>query len=603
MVRRITIPAVALKELRNKYLEGKSDDDFVEVVDMWENLKRIHGKADLDGLLDLMLELSERMKDLHLDLKRKPIEFYAKYKRLLHKYYDPCITTFKLAFAPNPYRPINQSEFDELSRAIQAYWKAHFKKVESTIVNKAVSFNLSGNVMCDHCGKTKNITYRDGKPFCYKLIKDLKGIKENTPNENKPKPIRCHYCKAEGHVISDCPKLLKKKSNEDSGFNHLFIGNINSTIAHDDSNSEFYLKSGIMYTDCYVFNFITGSFVDVLADSSASMHFWPSDRVGPVFKTAKMANGSNCEINDIRDVFIMDELGTEICLRNAHSVKGVEKRIISINALRKDGWKLIDNGNVKFTYLAKDNCRVTFIEKENNLHCLQATEVSVGVNNIAINTPGKRPAVLSKEAEVINNEDKNEIIVPKVDSLLRIPSTLQKTNQAQKDISIWTLIFFMIHINLFHDLHGHDGLSRMRAKAKVLGIHLIGILHCDACSTGNAKSAAIQRKTIILLKGRMNKCFWTQLVHSEFVLDKEVVYLIFSCLVVVINIHRKCSSALDQQNQILFTCLKMLTMYVMVRTYQIKILQWIMQVKIRQSKFFADTIIAGLNLLLLIHQN
>ena len=34
MVRRITIPAVTLKELRNKYLEGKSDDDFVELVDM-----------------------------------------------------------------------------------------------------------------------------------------------------------------------------------------------------------------------------------------------------------------------------------------------------------------------------------------------------------------------------------------------------------------------------------------------------------------------------------------------------------------------------------------------------------------------------------------
>jgi len=41
MVHRITIPAVTLKELRNKYLEGKSDDDFVELVDMWENLKAI----------------------------------------------------------------------------------------------------------------------------------------------------------------------------------------------------------------------------------------------------------------------------------------------------------------------------------------------------------------------------------------------------------------------------------------------------------------------------------------------------------------------------------------------------------------------------------
>jgi len=103
-----------------------------------------------------------------------------------------------------------------------------------------------------------------------------------------------------------------------SGLNHLFIGNIDSTISHDDSNSEFYLTSGITHTDRCVFNLNTGSFVDVLADSGASMHVWPSDRVGPVFKTTKMANGSNCEMNGIRDVFIMDELGTEICLRNDH---------------------------------------------------------------------------------------------------------------------------------------------------------------------------------------------------------------------------------------------------------------------------------------------
>ena len=57
------------------------------------------------------------------------------------------------------------------------------------------------------------------------------------------------------------------------------------------------------------------------------MHVWPSDRDSPVLKTAKMANGTSCDINDIRDVLIMDELGTKICLKNAHSVKGVNKHI------------------------------------------------------------------------------------------------------------------------------------------------------------------------------------------------------------------------------------------------------------------------------------
>ena len=44
-------------------------------MDMWEDLKPISREADLDGLLDLMLELNERMEDVHPDLKREPIEF------------------------------------------------------------------------------------------------------------------------------------------------------------------------------------------------------------------------------------------------------------------------------------------------------------------------------------------------------------------------------------------------------------------------------------------------------------------------------------------------------------------------------------------------
>ena len=66
-----------------------------------------------------------------------------------------------------------------------------------------------------------------------------------------------------------------------------------------------------------------------------------------------MANGTSCDINDIRDVLIMDELGTQICLKNAHSVRGVKKHVISINALRKDGWRLIENRNFNSNHLVK----------------------------------------------------------------------------------------------------------------------------------------------------------------------------------------------------------------------------------------------------------
>ena len=121
MIRRATIPMNALTDLCEKYLEGKSDDDYVELTKLWENLKPIPKEADPDGLLALMLELNECMTDVHSDLKKAPIEFYANYKRLLHKGYDPYITTFNLARTVVTYRPINQSKFYELSRAIQAY--------------------------------------------------------------------------------------------------------------------------------------------------------------------------------------------------------------------------------------------------------------------------------------------------------------------------------------------------------------------------------------------------------------------------------------------------------------------------------------------------
>ena len=66
----------------------------------------------------------------------------------------------------------NSVGYGENSRPIT--WKAHFKKDESTIVNKAAIYNLSGNLKCDQCGKTNHTAYKDGKPFSFKLIKDLK---------------------------------------------------------------------------------------------------------------------------------------------------------------------------------------------------------------------------------------------------------------------------------------------------------------------------------------------------------------------------------------------------------------------------------------------
>ena len=113
MIRRATVPVKKLKELRKKYLEGKSDDDYVELVSLWENLKPIAKEADPDGLLDLMLEINERMTDVHADLKKAPIEFYVKYKRLLHKDYDPCTGLFIYGLlGQKSVKSVNKVRFD-----------------------------------------------------------------------------------------------------------------------------------------------------------------------------------------------------------------------------------------------------------------------------------------------------------------------------------------------------------------------------------------------------------------------------------------------------------------------------------------------------------
>ena len=262
--------------------------------------------------------------------------------------------------------------------------------------------------------------------------------------------------------------------------------------------------------DCCVFNINTGVLVDVLAESGAAMHVWPSSRDGPDTKTAYMANGATCEINDIRDVKIKDELGTEICLKNAHLVKGVEKRIISINALRKDGWKLVDNRNAKFTSLERDNCCITFAEKVNNLRYLQSIQVSEGINDIALSTSGELPPVLVEDDKPAVVSDSDDEDVDKSNGSTSDPETIDSTpvvrssdeslpiarKKSDTSSNVCPKGYTTMDINLFHDLHGHDGLAQIKAKANHLRVHLTGEMKsCDACLSVKAKTKPIQRKT------------------------------------------------------------------------------------------------------------
>ena len=128
------------------------------------------------------------------------------------------------------------------------------------------------SLKCDHCGKSNHTAYKDGKPFCFKLIKALK--EQSTDNKNNS---RCRYCKTVGHEMADCPKLAKKKISEETGLNHLFIGTIS---CHNDCQPLEIYNVSSSEDDYQIHNVNSKNFVEVLGDSGAAMHVWPSNRVG-----------------------------------------------------------------------------------------------------------------------------------------------------------------------------------------------------------------------------------------------------------------------------------------------------------------------------------
>ena len=80
---------------------------------------------------------------------------------------------------------------------------------------------------------------------------------------DKPKSVRCRYCKTEGHEISNCPKLLKKKSNDESGLNHLFIGSIESDVTCTNRN--------IIQTNTYLSSFNIMKIIFFFSERNSAM--------------------------------------------------------------------------------------------------------------------------------------------------------------------------------------------------------------------------------------------------------------------------------------------------------------------------------------------
>jgi len=110
----------------------------------------------------------------------------------------------------------------------------------------------------------------------------------------------------------------------------------------------------------------------------------------------------------------------------------------------------------------------------------------------------------------------------------------------------------------------------MRTKAKVLGIHLIGTLHCDACSTVKAKSAAIQRQTNHPAKEPNEQVFLDTTGPFRVRVGQRgriSNLFLFGCSD---KYSSKILFALDQKNRIWLVFLKIFTIYVMERTCRSK---------------------------------
>lgn len=218
MVHRATVPQNALKALREKYLKGKSNYDYFELSVMWDSLKLIAKEVDPDVLMDLMLEINERMEDVHPDLKKKPIDFYAKYIRITSLALLPSISITLLWSTVLLTRKSLLSSV-ELSKIIG-------KLTSREKILQSWTSPRSTTPFCDYCGKNNHDAFKDGKPFCFKLIKDLKAGNSLHPSPSNKTCVFCKYCKSKDHDVDRCPKLAKKRNNADSGLNHLFIGAI-----------------------------------------------------------------------------------------------------------------------------------------------------------------------------------------------------------------------------------------------------------------------------------------------------------------------------------------------------------------------------------------
>ena len=428
-------PYKALLTLRSKYLAAKHDDDFVSLMKLWDGIKPFSKNTDPDEIFIMIDEINRRIEDFDASLKKKPIEVYAKLRVSLDPSYDTVFATKNASARSGVYTLMNEADLRSLKLQINQFWKAEIRVYDSQSENNLL-FNVR-ETTCEYCKKKGHSAFKDGKPFCFALIKALKSSDSTKTSTSEDKKKRCVYCHKLGHTKDECEKLKKKEAKnddkDDKGLNSLFIGSIvtnPSDLPHTTSN---------MYEDW-------------LGDSGAQIHvkFCKGDAS---IKIAEMPDGRKCEINAIRDLILSDELGSKIELKDTHSIVGVNKNIISINQLRREGWKLRDIGNHKFTQLIKDENCITFEEKDKNLHYLKAFVTNFGINNIHTTDPGEVPI-----------------------------HVMSSSNGIQMDI------------NVAHDKFGHDGEKKLRAMAKSKSISLTGELtSCDACSSIKAKSHPISR--------------------------------------------------------------------------------------------------------------
>ena len=457
-------PYKAYKALKEKYSVSQNRVDFCKLDKEWNEFTVTDASMDPDLIFETLDEHSKKLGEFGSRYEKDALQMISKLETALPE--EEYGHVFQILNTDEEFRKSTIIQLATAKRMIKAHFNSNIKIDEdkqgsmmcmfignkepgkvNDKANKIDKGSEKGNAyVCDFCGKKGHSAFRNGKPFCKKLISAL-----NTNDNEKPKLEgkfwgKCFNCGKYGHSAKYCPELKKSETDED--INNLTIGLVEVTDKSVD-----------------IFNIENKNFVKMLGDTGAQGHVSPPGleiNKDQFCGYVKMANGVQAKVYQKEDVIIEDTQGNYLHLNERRIVEGIKHHIISLTQLMREGWILrsgcLDSKRV--IYMSKNDATLTFEEDNRNLFYLKAKVVKTSIIESRVN-----PVVNLYETE---------------DS---------KSNDVKNDLGTYPY-------NVFHDKFGHFGEARLRKMAKMKGFKLTGeIVPCDACGIVKSKAHPILKSS------------------------------------------------------------------------------------------------------------